>query len=249
MAVDISDLSRFERLTPYRVRDVLLVASPFDHYLLEESGYLAEIMRQEYSDLNLSQAPRMIHSPQANDALDLLRNRSFDLVITMARVGAMDAYAFGREAKRINPELPVVMLSHNTRELATLHPGDGIDRIFVWTGDSRILLSICKLIEDEKNVANDVENADVQVILLVEDSRRFYSAYLPLLYTQLVNQTMLLMGEGGNLHERLLRLRARAKILLASDYPTAQELVDKYHRNIIGIFTDGKFPDLSLIHI
>ena len=243
MAVDISDLSRFERLTPYRVRDVLLVASPFDHYLLEESGYLAEIMRQEYSDLNLSQAPRMIHSPQANDALDLLRNRSFDLVITMARVGAMDAYAFGREAKRINPELPVVMLSHNTRELATLHPGDGIDRIFVWTGDSRILLSICKLIEDEKNVANDVENADVQVILLVEDSRRFYSAYLPLLYTQLVNQTMLLMGEGGNLHERLLRLRARAKILLASDYPTAQELVDKYHRNIIGIFTDGKFPD------
>ena len=243
MAVDISDLSRFERLTPFRVRDVLLVASPFDHYLLEESGYLAEIMRQEYSDLNLSQAPRMIHSPQANDALELLRTRSFDLVITMVRVGVMDAYAFGREAKRINPELPVVMLSHNTRELATLHSGDGIDRIFVWTGDSRILLSICKLIEDERNVANDVENADVQVILLIEDSRRFYSAYLPLLYTQLVNQTMRLMGEGGNLHERLLRLRARAKILLANDYPTAQELVDKYHRNIIGIFTDGKFPD------
>ena len=243
MAVDISDLSRFERLTPFRVRDVLLVASPFDHYLLEESGYLAEIMRQEYSDLNLSQAPRMIHSPQANDALELLRTRSFDLVITMVRVGVMDAYAFGREAKRINPELPVVMLSHNTRELATLHSGDGVDRIFVWTGDSRILLSICKLIEDERNVANDVENADVQVILLIEDSRRFYSAYLPLLYTQLVNQTMRLMGEGGNLHERLLRLRARAKILLANDYPTAQELVDKYHRNIIGIFTDGKFPD------
>ena len=243
MAVDISDLSRFERLTPFRVRDVLLVASPFEHYLLEESGYLAEIMRQEYSDLNLSQAPRMIHSPQANDALELLRTRSFDLVITMARVGVMDAYAFGREAKRINPELPVVMLSHNTRELATLHSGDGVDRIFVWTGDSRILLSICKLIEDERNVENDVENADVQVILLVEDSRRFYSVYLPLLYTQLVNQTMRLMGEGGNLHERLLRLRARAKILLASDYPTAQDLVDKYHRNIIGIFTDGKFPD------
>ena len=243
MAVGISDLARFERLTPFRVRDVLLVASPFDHYLLEESGHLAEIMRQEYKDLNLSQAPRMIHSPQAKDALSLLRSRNFDLVITMARVGAMDAYAFGREAKRIKPDLPVVMLSHNTRELATLHAGDGIDRIFVWTGDSRILLSICKLIEDEHNVANDVENADVQVILLVEDSRRFYSAYLPLLYTQLVNQTMRLMGEGGNLHERLLRLRARAKILLASDYQTAQELFDKYHHNIIGIFTDGKFPD------
>ena len=201
MVVGISDLASFERLTPFRVRDVLLVASPFDHYLLEESGYLAEIMRQEYSDLNLSQAPRMIHSPQARDALELLRTRNFDLVITMARVGVMDAYAFGREAKRIHADMPVVMLSHNTRELATLHAGDGIDRIFVWTGDSRILLSICKLIEDERNVANDVKNADVQVILLVEDSRRFYSAYLPLLYTQLVNQTMRLMGEGGNLHE------------------------------------------------
>ena len=153
MVVGISDLARFERLTPFRVRDVLLVASPFDHYLLEESGYLAEIMRQEYSDLNLSQAPRMIHSPQARDALELLRTRNFDLVITMARVGVMDAYAFGREAKRIHADMPVVMLSHNTRELATLHAGDGIDRIFVWTGDSRILLSICKLIEDERNVA------------------------------------------------------------------------------------------------
>ncbi|HJN70653.1 MAG TPA: hypothetical protein QF525_04350, partial [Candidatus Thalassarchaeaceae archaeon] len=243
MAVDISDLARFERLTPFRVRDVLLVASPFDHYLLEESGYLAEIMRQEYSELNLSQAPRMIHSPDARDALQVLRNRSIDLVITMARVGAMDAYAFGKEAKRINPDLPVVMLSQNTRELATLHTDEGIDRIFVWTGDSRILLSICKLIEDEKNVENDVKEGDVQVILLVEDSRRFYSSYLPLLYTQLVKQTIRLMGEGGNLYEKLLRLRARAKILLASDYPTAQKIFDKYHSNIIGIFTDGKFPD------
>jgi len=243
MAVDISDLARFERLTPFRVRDVLLVASPFDHYLLEESGYLAEIMRQEYSELNLSQAPRMIHSPDARDALQVLRNRSIDLVITMARVGAMDAYAFGKEAKRINPDLPVVMLSQNTRELATLHTDEGIDRIFVWTGDSRILLSICKLIEDEKNVENDVKEGDVQVILLVEDSRRFYSSYLPLLYTQLVKQTIRLMGEGGNLYEKLLRLRARAKILLASDYPAAQKIFDKYHNNIIGIFTDGKFPE------
>ena len=243
MAVGISDLQSFERLTPFRVRDVLLVASPFDHYLLEESGYLAEIMRREYTDLNLSQAPRIIHSHDADDALELLANRDFDLIITMVRVGTMDPYAFGRRAKRDNPDLPVIMLSHNTRELATLHTGDGIDRIFVWTGDSRILLSICKLIEDEKNAENDVENGDVQVILLVEDSRRFYSAYLPLLYSQLVNQTTRLMGEGGNLHERLLRLRARAKILLASDYPTAKSIIDKYHHNIIGVFTDGKFPD------
>jgi len=166
MAKDMSDWSRFERLTPFRVRDVLLVASPFDHYLLEESGYLVEIMRQEYAELNLSQSPRIIHSREARDALRLIRNRQFDLVITMARVGSMDVNAFGREVKSIVADMPVILLSHNTRELATLHAGDGIDRIFVWTGDSRILLSICKLIEDEKNVAYDVNDADVQVILL-----------------------------------------------------------------------------------
>ncbi len=243
MGEGISDWSRFERLTPFRVRDVLLVASHFDHYLLEESGYLAEIMQEEYSDLNLSQAPRIIHSPDARDALRLLRAREFDLVITMTRVGEMDVKAFGTEAKRVIEGLPVVMLSHNTRELATLSAGDGIDRIFVWTGDSRILLSICKLLEDERNVENDVRDGDVQVILLIEDSRRFYSAYLPLLYTQLVNQTTRLMGEGGNLHEKLLRLRARAKILLASDMNTAKLVIDRYHNNIIGIFTDGKFPN------
>ena len=239
----ISDWSRLERLTPFRIRDVLLVASHFDHYLLEESGYLAEIMRREYSDLSFSQAPRIIHSPEAGDALRLLRSRDFDLVITMTRVGEMDVKAFGSEAKRIRDGLPVVMLSHNTRELATLSAGDGIDRIFVWTGDSRILLSICKLIEDERNVENDVRDGDVQVILLVEDSRRFYSVYLPLLYTELVNQTTRLMGEGGNLYEKLLRLRARAKILLASDMNTAKSIIDRYHNNIIGIFTDGKFPN------
>lgn len=239
----ISDWSRFERLTPFRVRDVLLVASQFDHYLLEESGYLAEILQEEYSVLSLSQAPRIIHSPDAVDALDLLASRSFDLVITMTKVGAMDAYALARLVKSRHKGMPVVMLSHNTRELATLRTGDGIDRIFVWGGDSRILLSICKLIEDEQNVENDVRDGDVQVILLVEDSRRFYSAYLPLLYTQLVRQTTRLMGEGGNLHENLLRLRARAKILLASDMGTAKEIIDKYSRNIIGIFTDGRFPN------
>ena len=239
----MSDWSRFERLTPFRVRDVLLVASHFDHYLLEESGYLAEIMRQEYSDLNLSQSPRIIHSPEARDALRLLKDREFDVVITMTRVGDMDVNAFGIEAKRIRPGLPVMMLSHNTRELAGLSAGEGIDRIFVWTGDSRILLSICKLIEDERNVENDVRDGDVQVILLVEDSRRFYSAYLPLLYTQLVNQTTRLMGEGGNLHEKLLRLRARAKILLASDMDSAKTIINRYQKNLIGVFTDGRFPN------
>ncbi len=239
----VDEWNRFERLTPFRVREVLLIASQFDRYLLEESGHLAEILQEEYSVLNLSQAPRIIHSPNAEDAIDLVSSRRFDLAITMSKVGMMDVYELARRLKEIGGNIPVVMLSQNTRELATLRTGEGIDRIFVWSGDSRILLSICKLIEDEKNVENDVEEGDVQVILLVEDSRRFYSAYLPLLYTQLVNQTSRLSGEGGNLHENLLRLRARAKILLATDMDEAKGIIDKYSRNIIGVFTDGRFPN------
>jgi len=225
------------------VRDVLLIASQFDRYQLEESGYLAEIMNQEYRDLNLSQSPRIIHSNDAIDALKLVKKRTFDLIITMTKIGSLDPYSFAKEVKNEQPEMTIVMLSQNTRELATLRTGNGIDRIFVWGGDSRILLSICKLIEDEKNVEHDVKYGDVQIILLVEDSRRFYSAYLPLLYTQLVEQTTRLMGEGGNLHEKLLRLRARAKILLATDMPQAKNVIDKYSRNIIGIFTDGRYPN------
>tara|TARA_Y100000588_G_scaffold116726_1_gene127793 strand:- start:14689 stop:17598 length:2910 start_codon:yes stop_codon:yes gene_type:complete len=239
----VEEWNRFERLTPFRVREVLLIASQFDRYLLEESGHLAEILQEEYTVLNLSQAPRIIHSPDAKDAIELVSSRKFDLVITMSKVGKMDVYELARKLKKIEDGMPVVMLSQNTRELATLRTGDGIDRIFVWSGDSRILLSICKLIEDEKNVENDVREGDVQVILLVEDSRRFYSAYLPLLYTQLVNQTSRLTGEGGNLHENLLRLRARAKILLATDMDEAKGIIDRYSRNIIGVFTDGRFPN------
>ncbi len=245
MHASINDWNRFERLTPYRVREVLLVASQFDRYILEESGYLAEILQDEYSSLNLSQAPRIIHSPELDDAVSLFENRLFDLVITMPKVGGFDAKYIAKKIKSIRDDIPVVLLSQNTRELASLTTGDGIDRIFVWSGDSRILLSICKLIEDERNVENDVRDGDVQVVLLVEDSRRFYSAYLPLLYTQLVEQTTRLIGDGGNLHEKILRLRARAKIMLATDMEEAKKIIGKYSRNIIGIFTDGRFPNPS----
>jgi hypothetical protein len=239
---ELREIARFERLTPFRVRDVLLVSSHFDHYVLEEDGHLADLMNREYSALNLSQSPRLIHSPDAEDALTLLRQRPFDMVITMARIGEMAVHDFAQRAKSIHPGLPVVLLTYNTRELATLNVGSGIDRIFVWTGDSRILLAITKLIEDERNVQHDVDFGNVQIILLVEDSRRFYSAYLPLLYTQLLEQTTRLMGEGANLHERLMRLRARAKILLATDYEEAMLHIERYHNNIIGVFTDGRFP-------
>ena len=240
-----SDLRRFERLTPFRIREVLIVSSPFDHYVLEESGHLSELIAQEYSELNLTQAPRFIHSPNAVDAIALLRERSIDLVITMLRIGTMKVHEFAQQVKNIQPGLRVVLLAYNTRELATLREGAGLDHTFVWHGDSRILLAICKLMEDERNVHHDVEKGDVQVILLVEDSRRFYSSYLPILYRMLVKQTSRLMYEGANLLEKNLRLRARAKVLLATNYEDAMLHIERYSENIIGVFTDGEFPNKS----
>ena len=119
MSASITDWNRFERLTPYRVREVLLLASQFDRYILEESGYLAEILQDEYSALNLSQAPRIIHSPEIEDAVDLFENRIFDLVITMPKVGGSDAKNIAKRIKEIRDDVPVVLLSQNTRELAT----------------------------------------------------------------------------------------------------------------------------------
>ena len=238
-----ADLQRYHRLTPFKIRDVLIIASPFDNYVLEESGYLSDLIAKEYNELNLTQAPRFIHSPNAEDALTLLRTWNFDLIITMARIGTMKVHDFAQRAADLQPGIKVVLLAYNTRELATLRGGAGIERTFVWHGDSRIILAICKLMEDMKNAHNDVTNGDVQVILLVEDSRRFYSSYLPILYRMLVEQTSHLMFKGANQEEKMLRLRARAKILLATNYEEAMLHLERYEKNIIGVITDGRFPN------
>ena len=233
---------RFDRLIPYRVRDVLLVSSPYDQFVLEEEGLLSGSMAEEYERLNLSQAPRIVHATDAEKALTLLKQRRFDLVITMARVGSMKVHEFGMKVKRISADLPVVLLAYNTRELSTIHSGRGVDHIFVWSGDSTILLAITKMVEDKHNVDHDIEHGDVQVLLMVEDSPRFYSKYLPRFYKTLFRQTSRLMYEGFNLHDRMLRLRARAKVLLATNYEEALSIIKRYDQNIIGLFTDGRFP-------
>ena len=237
-----SNEHHFERLTPFRVRDVLLVSSPYDQFVLEEEGMFGVLMAEQYSSLNLTQAPRVIHADDAEVALELLQERDFDLIITMARVGTMRVHELGRKAKKIQPHIPVVLLAYNTRELATLRTGFAIDHIFVWSGDSSILLAISKMVEDRRNLDHDIENGDVQVLLLVEDSARFYSSYLPRFYQLLFDQTSRLMYEGFNLHDKMLRLRARAKVLLATTYEEAKGLINAYGDNMIGLFTDGRFP-------
>ena len=233
---------RFERLIPFRVHDVLLVSSPYDHYVLEEDGLLSDLMRKEYQELNFTQAPRITHANDADEALELMKRWNFQLVITMARVGRMGVEDFGKAVKEKNPTLPVVLLAHNTRELATMGSSKFIERVFVWSGDSRLLLAIVKLVEDERNVEHDIKIGNVQVLLMVEDSRTFYSTYLPRLYTELVTQTRRVMDEGLNLQDRILRTRARAKILHATNMEDAIAVVDRYGPNLLGLITDAGFP-------
>ena len=141
---------KFERLNPFKVREVLLVSSPFDRFVLEENDILPMTLHRDFEQLISSQAPRISHASDADDALNLMQERRFDLVITMSRIGSMNVNEFGMKMKSIHPEIPVVLLTYNTRELAHLKIGGGIDRVFVWSGDTSILFAIISLIEDEK---------------------------------------------------------------------------------------------------
>lgn len=242
---DTGRFSGFENLMPFRVRDILLVASLFDAYTLEEGGRLTELLLTEYRELHLSFSPHVTRVSTGEEALALLARHRFDLVITMTRLGDMEATALARAVKARHPELPVVLLAFNSHELARLSalagPG-GLDRVFLWSGDARILLAIIKNVEDLRNAEHDSREGDVRVILLVEDSVRFYSVYLPLLYTEVVEHTQALLAEGLNLSHRLLRMRARPKILLASSFEEAWDLYRRHRQYLLGVISDARFP-------
>ncbi|MDD5309902.1 MAG: PEP/pyruvate-binding domain-containing protein [Deltaproteobacteria bacterium] len=241
------DLRRvpLDLLMPNRVRNILLVSSLYDSFIFEEDGQLAEVLSTEYQDLNLRFAPRVERVSTGAEALDRLRTFRYDLVISMLRVGDMGIRDFGRAVKDILPSIPVVLLAYNTRELTMLETGpalEGIDRVFVWLGDHTLFLAIIKSIEDRLNVAHDAAAAGVQSLIVVEDSVRFYSAYLPMLYTEVVKQTQTLMTEGVNRMQRLIRMRARPKILLATSYEEAEELYASHRDHLLGAIVDAAFP-------
>ncbi len=235
----------FSSLMQRRVHNILLVSSLYDSFTFQEDGNLGEMLFSEYQELNLSSAPAFSRVSTAEEAIAVVRKEPPDLVITMPRVGQMDVFEFGRQLKEIAPDLPVVLLAYDTRELALLEARDdhfGVDRIFVWLGDARLFLTIIKWVEDALNVAADTSLSGLKVILLVEDSVHFYSIFLPMLYTEIVQQTQALMGEGVNRMQRLLRMRARPKVLLAASYEEAELLYRKFRDHVLGVMTDARFP-------
>ncbi len=235
----------FHELMAFKVREILLVSSPYDAYILEEDGSMASRIINEYHGLNLSQPPRITWVATADQAFDLLEQKRFDLVVTMPHLGGMDGCTLGRRIKEGHRDLPVVLLSHSVRDAVVVQEnGDAscIDNTYVWCCDSDILLAIVKSVEDQRNVDFDTRRAMVRVILLVEDSALHRSSLLPMLYGEVVKQTQAVLEEGLNEKHRLLKMRARPKILTASTYEEALALFNRYRPYIFSVMSDARFP-------
>jgi hypothetical protein len=241
----------FHELMSVKIRNILLVASPYDAYILEEDGSLASRIINEYSGLNLSLPPRVTRASSPDEALNLLKARRFDLLITTPHLEGTNPCVLGLAAKKMYPDLPVILLAHNPRHVEQ-YSGcrlrqEGIDRIFVWTGNSDLLLAIVKNMEDMLNVENDTQKARVRVLILIEDSPMYRSYFLPLIYKEVVKQTQNVLVNGLNEEHRLLRMRARPKILLAGNYEQAMMLYVKYRDYLFGIISDGRFPQKGVL--
>jgi len=236
----------FHELMAKKVREILLVSTPYDAWIMEEDCRLSERIINEYRGLNLSNPPRFTWVSKAEDALAALDKKNFDLVITMLHLADMDAFVLGREIKKKDPDLPVILLTHSalpsdeSSRVFTQPPG--IDRTFVWSGDTDILVSLVKSAEDQMNVAYDTESAGIRVILFVEDSPVYISTLLPVLYRELVIQTQSVLEEGLNEEHRLLTMRARPKILVARNFEEAMNLYQAYEPYVLGVISDVRFP-------
>ncbi|TDJ54023.1 MAG: histidine kinase [Ignavibacteria bacterium] len=233
----------------YRIRDILLVSSLYDLYLFEEDGRLYELIRSEYFGLNLSHSPELSRVSSGHEAIRLAKEeKRFDLIITTMHIEDMHALNFAKLVRKAGLKIPIVLLAHDNRELKSLmhNPGKKIfDNIFVWTGDFRIILGIVKYLEDKLNVEHDSKVIGVQVILFIEDNVRYYSSFLPIIYTEVLKQSQRLITEGVSLSHKFLRMRARPKILLCSSYEEAWKYYKKYKNLVLGIISDIAFPHRS----
>ena len=240
-----SRIKSFQKLMRFKVRDILLVASMYDQYIFEEDGQLYELIRQEFQVLNLSHAPEITHVTTGTEAIDILvAEGPFDLIITTLHIEDMPVVKFAEAVRSRGIETPIVLLAYDNRErkeLVTHFDTSIFDRLFIWLGDYRLLIAIIKSLEDRLNVEHDTNVVGVQSIILVEDDVKFYSSYLPIIYTEILNQSQRLISEGVNLSHRILRMRARPKILLCTTYEEAWAYYEKYGETLLGIISDINF--------
>ena len=242
----VTDKDIFQELMTFKVREILLVANHYDAYSIVREGRFFDKIAGEYLQLNLFTAPRITSVNSADEAMLLMKERSFEMVIVMAGLDKQQPLKISHQIKEAKPEVPILLLVNNNADLKFFDEASGnidnIERVFVWNGDSRVFLAMIKYVEDKQNVAKDVHVGDVRVILLVEDSQKYYTRYLPLLYSIIMRQTQAILEEEslGQIH-RMLKMRVRPKILLVSNYEDAVEVVDKYTDNLICLISDVKY--------
>lgn len=228
-----------------RIVEILLVSSIYDSFIMEEDVRLSDQIYEEFHNLNLRTLPHISRASTVAQAESLLREHKFDLVITMRRLGELDPWGFAERVKQIQ-DIPVILLLNNTSELHYYRKVTSsdklIDKVFVWNGTTSVFVAIIKMLEDRMNVDEDTFIGDVRVIIVVEDSIRFYSLYLPVLYSEIMRQTHRLIHEGRNDYHSLLQMNSRPKVLLASTYEEAIQYYDKYKDYLLGLITDIKFP-------
>ena len=236
----------FENLMPFKVHNILLVSSLYDSFILREDGRLNELLIDESLELNLQHIPGITHVSSCAEALDLASsNPQFNLIVTNLAVGDMDAAQLAREVSRAGLDVPVVVLAYDYREIKNFiarNPVTDIERIFLWQGNARVLIAIVKYIEDKRNVLHDTRAMGVPVLLVVEDNIRYYSAFLPVIYTEIIKQSRRVIQEGINVAHKLVRMQARPKILLSSNFENAAQLVQQYRDYIFALVSDVEFP-------
>jgi len=236
----------FENLMPFRVQNILLVSSLYDSFILREDGRLNELLIDESLELNLRQIPGITHVSSPAEALELAKaNPQYNLIVTNLTVGETNAADLARKVQAAGLDVPVIVLGYDYREIKDFvarNPVTDIDRVFLWQGTARILIAIVKYIEDKRNVLHDTRAMGVPVLLVVEDNIRYYSSFLPVIYTELIKQSRRVIQEGINVAHKLVRMQARPKILLASNFEDAARLVQEYRDYIFGLVSDVEFP-------
>ena len=240
----LKDVS-FVNLMMRRIYNVLIVANPYDAFMLEDDGRIEEKIYNEYMELGLRYPPTFTQVSTTEEASEVLRSTVIDLVICMPGNADNDAFDVARDIKSRFPNIHCVVLtpfSHGITKRMENEDLSIFDYVFCWLGNTNLILSIIKLIEDKMNLEHDIQEAGVQMILLVEDSIRFYSSILPNLYNYILEQSKNFSKEALNRHAATMRMRGRPKVVLARTYEEAQKLYDKYSNNTLGVISDARFP-------
>ncbi len=247
---DFTD-TMFSNLMRNRIYHVLLITSAYDAFMLEDDGRIDEKIFMEYVSLNLRYPPQFIIVNSEEEAMQVLHSENIDLIINMLSIENESSTEFAHVIKEEYPEKPIVALTPFSREISLRFKQEGTepyDYVFAWLGNTDLLVAIIKLIEDKMNAEYDITEVGVQAIILVEDSIRFYSSYLPNIYRIIMRQSVKFMQEGLNDHQKMMRMRGRAKILLATTYEEAIYLYEKYKKNLHGVISDMSYSQHGVMN-